>query len=707
MGESEVGQYTERIRKLRSEGRLEEAILVARKATQLDEYDANVWWLLAVSLRDRDDLKAALHALRKVTELAPGFPPGWCELGKALQEAGRTEEAIEAYEESLNLDAEHVPSLRMLASALRGRNDAPTLRRRLALLSKVQELNAPLDKLEQFDFAYLLGEAKNYAQAARAYEAYTRQYIDAGAYFNLALAYEQLGRNADAYDALTQAQRIDPQREKINTTTYRIAAKLRTVRESVLQLPQPYLPEDDWYEHYINPFALLNVTPSDVREPKARQKAKQALLREIDLEEGKVSWMPGLVLDKSNALAQLEVLDDEEAYEAHELVFDYKYLRDFLERGGLGHFLIQENGVRLVTLPHEIDPPVLRVIGPSFALQYSKVLTRAFERGEIDVVKCLLDGRRVVLPEQEEQCYEGSRRVLERFREPLTELVSQARQRVVTRKEVQAAMGEGALWRLVRMLPMEFHETYFAVGRALRELAVLHYNHEQDAREARAILHMAKDCAEKLPSLAHQLAEDEKWLSNAIAEERSKEAHLQFGQTKLDITKAGVVHGGKTFAAADIDAVRWGLAQTSTGPNTVRHTIAFRHRDGQEIVVSWTTSQNLEQQTEHWHALVNASLHFVVPALLADMMKRLGTGQSLRVGPLDVVRDGVIFDVPGWFSTKRVLTPWVNLQARLANGQVLLQDARSSKARASLPLETTYNAVVLHMLASTKESSGS
>lgn len=303
MESAEAKEYTQRAARLRSEGRLEEAVLAARKATTLDPDDANAWWQLALSLRETDE--AVISALEKVTELAPDFAPGWNSLGRAYLGAKRLSEALAAYEQGLGANGTDIQSMRMVAYLLKGSPDEDAPARRLALLREVFQKDE-LDEEDTFDLAYLLGEARETAEAVKVYEHYTRVHGGEVALYNLALGYRTLGRDADALDALCTAHGKGYLSDKLTKVSDSVQGKLLALRKEVLKRPQPYLPQTEWFRHYVNPFTLLNVEPDDIVDnPKALQKAKQALLREIELEDGKVDWLPGLVIDKSTAMARL------------------------------------------------------------------------------------------------------------------------------------------------------------------------------------------------------------------------------------------------------------------------------------------------------------------------------------------------------------------------------------------------------------------
>jgi tetratricopeptide (TPR) repeat protein len=703
MESAEVKEYTKRAAQLRSEGRLEEAVLAARKATSLDASDANSWWQLALALGAKDGGDSALVALQKVTVLAPDFAPGWNELARTHLKAKRRGEAVGAFEQALEADPSHIPSMRMLAYLLKGSEEGGASERRLALLREVFERDE-LDAEDSFDLAFLLAAASETSEAVKVYEHHTRLHDEGVAFFNLALCYRTLSRDADALDALNAASDRDYPDSRVNSVRPALQNRLQLLRAKVMLKPAPYLPRDSWFRHYINPFTLLNVEPEDIEDnAKALQKARQALLREIELEDGKVDWMPGLVIDKSTAMARLVELDDADAWCAHREVFCNRALNEFLMRGDLAHFLISEDGSTEAQLPHLLDAELLEHIGPKFAAQYDEVLSQAVEQADLVALECLLDGRRWVSPAQQEACFESTRRLLTRLCEPLKQVAETAAKRAVTRAEIDRAFNHGSLGNLLALLPIEFYEIHSGIGVALRSLSVSYYNRERDAEGAKAILAMGRACAQKSKALAHQMEADEKILDGFIAEEKSQEAHLSFKDKDVRITKTGVVFGKQHLVIADITGLRWGLVQTSAQPPIYRLSIAFQARRGEDIVVSWTVSSNLDEQKKLWGALIDATMSFIMDPVLANFRSEVRRTECVRVGSVYVFRDGVELIASGWFSDKKVRVPWSRLSSTLANGSVLLSDAENHKAKAELPLESTYNAFLLHMLATRKE----
>ncbi|MDI9855537.1 tetratricopeptide repeat protein [Comamonas sp. 17RB] len=685
--------YLEQAKELHGAGRFEEAAAAAHTATSLDPQNADAWWLLGLALRDRDGHGSGINAFQRVTELEPNFSGGWFELGSAYHASQRREEAITSYEQALAIDPEHLPAMQLLALALKGVDAEGVPARRLALLRMVDEKNA-LDADDLFEFALLLSEQGAYAEALGVYQRYTDaagQHASV-AYFNQALCYQLLDRDLDAWDALHTAQRNGYQGERLERRLADVRGNLQRLRLQVVDGPE-MLAQEDWFQHYVNPFTLLDVRPEDVSDnPKALQKARQALLHEIELEEGRVSWLPGLFIDKSAALVLLAELDTTEGFVAHSAVYNSPGLNDFLSKGSLAHFLVAEDESSEAVLPYEISEKTLAIIGPKFALQFDKVLSQAIEQRNLPALRCLLNGRRWVLPSQQEACWTSSKRVVMRLCEPLCELAKS--DILVGLPETQAVFREDKFGELLALLPVEFHEAHTTVSTVLRDILRAYYPREMDMKAAQAILELGRACAYKLPSLTHQFEQD----AQTIQEELDKEAHLHLNDKSISITRAGVVFGDQHLAPKDIVGVRWGMTLLSERPRTIQHNVGFEARRGPNLEVKWVSSVDLDAQRDFWCKLADATMAFILPDVQADFTDRLERREPTKVGPLMVTKEGVELTTKGWFSEKRRLVEWPQLKGTLSDGALILQDALNPKTMGVLPMNSTYNAPLLFLI---------
>jgi hypothetical protein len=121
----------------------------------------------------------------------------------------------------------------------------------------------------------------------------------------------------------------------------RLLPELSELRQKVMTPGGAVLDQDQWYNHYINPLELLRLGEDvelDDLDAKSLQRAKKALLQEIELEDGRVEWMPGVRIDRSRAISICDELINEARLGYHHHVFQNKALSAFLQRGDLQHF---------------------------------------------------------------------------------------------------------------------------------------------------------------------------------------------------------------------------------------------------------------------------------------------------------------------------------------------------------------------------------
>jgi hypothetical protein len=521
----------------------------------------------------------------------------------------------------------------------------------------------------------------------------------------MGVAYSNLGRKLDSADAYRFAMLMDEKYETAKNNLLLVLPELQQLRSQVLARGKSYLEQDCWYKNYINPFELLGIDNVDEvkGDPKTLQRYKKALYHEIELEEGKVGWIPGLTLDKSTAMTVCEQLSDTIKFSKHKQVFQRDALMRFLARGDLEHFLVEEDN------PEDVfsgqtpviceDEDYVAWVGPMFAAQYDLVLSKALEKGNLDVIRCLFHGRRIVSPAQEDRCFEGARRLLSRLMEPLQKLSKSSDNKVKVRlSDVQGAVQSNGLDKLLAALPAEFRDLSVDAFDRIRNIAVNTWNSTYDAEVALAILKWGEPMAQVSPATKHHYEDDFKKLNEKLAEAKKDEAHLNFKDKALAITKAGVSFGHQKMVPYEIVAVRWGLVYTSNSPPTVRFNIVFTDRSGAVIDVNWSSTQ-IDEQKKLWGTLVDALFAYLIDDIKGNFMSSLRGPNGVTVGGLKVNEQGVEFVVDGWFSNKKTICPWNRLRSEISNGNVIVSDPLERKARAEIPLSSTDNGFFLHLLA--------
>jgi len=687
----------------RARKRYEEALVSSLGATQADPNNANAWWQVALSRWEFGDARNAVPALRNALSLAPHFATGWARLGSALMKTGECEEAREAFEEAVDRDPEIIEALEALSGIYADEDNHEQDELELSILTRIENL-AGLSSRQMNRFGILHYRRNHFFEAIK----YWRQ--DAASshpasLFNLGLAYShsEVSQDADAVDmwrlALSRFPDYEPPTKQLANVLPRLLTLARNARAQEVTL----LPSDQWYSLYLNPFELLN-PPEDLDlegcDPKTLQRLRKSLLQEIEL-EGKLEWMPGLSIDKSRAISVCEELNNEDQRAFHSYVFEKKNLLAFLSKGCYAHFLVDEHDSPLDTIELlDEDSEFLDWLSDFFSKQFDLVLTKAIDSKNLIVLECLLDGRRWVSPSHADKCFDNARRLVDRLLEPLREANNRADDEKPTVAFVQRLLERNALPGVLNLLPTYFQYYQNEAVSQIRGIAISCFNSHQDADLSREILQLTKLFRFKSAQLNQQLAEDFKKIEELIREERKHEAKLASGSDKWEITKEGARQGSRFIAAADAASVRWGavITRISTGV-THEFLLAVTAEDGGVVQFSWKASQEIERHEKHYGDLINASLCYLLPAIVGRIEKRLNGGLSVRIGPCSLSRAGVTYETKGWLSTTQHSVPWPRVHISVENGEMIVSDLQSPKAKIAFPFLATNNAPVLMFMA--------
>lgn len=688
----------------RENDRLDEAIIAARRATTLDPKNANSWWQLALAVHDKEGYGAALPHFKKTMELAPSFAFGWHRLGWAYKKTSQTDEAVNCWERATEIDPERVDTLELLLSAYREREKAGDEEKVFDVLKLIDSQGVlGLDEVNRLGIEY--HKRKDYYKSIIYFRRYASKAPGPIGLFNLGLAYNTpaIGQAVDAIDAWRRALLRDPSYDKAKTSLNRSIKPLLDLKYKIESYRKLLLAENQWYCNYINPYELLALDDADPWDLNIKQvqKAKKALMQEIDLEDGRVEWMPGLKIDRSMAMKVADELNEECNRYCHHVVFECKPLLNFLSRGSLEHFLVDvdESPTEILDALDENSDDFLPWLSKKFAPQYDLLLTEAIQRTDIASIECLLGGRRWVTPEDEDKCFEGAHRQVQKLLLPLQAAAEKSEQIKPSVAGVQKVLTERSLGAILTILPMAFQQAQNEAATLVRSISINCYNHHHDADLAKEVLVLASAFALRSPSLRHRLDEDMSTLNEKIAEERKDESSLTLSGQDYSIKREGVKFGNVSIPTSEIETIRWGISITrSNGVATYAFAMAIGGRGSTLGKLAWSSSSNIETQQGLFNKFVDAAFSYVLPTVMEKLTLELNRGSRLQIGPATISKSGITFTIKGWFSHKQELCPWQKLRAELSNGELVISDSSNSKATISMPLKETDNAFVLYLM---------
>jgi hypothetical protein len=339
--------------------------------------------------------------------------------------------------------------------------------------------------------------------------------------YNIGLAYNQpsISQHADAIDMWRLTLRYHPDYEPPAQRVVELLPDLIIRAKKIKEITDTVLLEDQWFQFYINPFQLINATEDldfDDFEPKTIQKLKKKLLQEIDLEDGVIPWIQGVILDKSKAIGLCDELNDDNLRWWHWNVFSYKPLLNFLHNGSFEHFLVykDESPLDLIELLEE-DDDFRDWISAPFAKQFDLVLSSTLEAlskssidKELHILKCLLGGRRWVSSSHEDRCFESSRRIIDKLLTPLRDVTISSENNAHSLTELSNIIENKGIANILNILPVYFNDYRNEAVSLLREIAINCFNLNYDHKLSKSILELTKLFNYKSVVLNERLKED-------------------------------------------------------------------------------------------------------------------------------------------------------------------------------------------------------
>ena len=693
----------------RNRKRYDEALVSGLAAVELEPNNANTWWQVALAHWMLSEHKKNLPVLRKVVELAPGFANGWARLAQVLEKLENNGEALVAFERALAEEEDHEGALRGIARMYPELEDARTDEKELHVLERIEALYG-LSNWQTNRIGVLYYQLGSNFEAIKHWQRCAFEIQSSAGLYNLGLAYikADVAQATNAIDVwrLCQSKFPDHADSERQLTTHipRCLAQGSLVRNN----PVALLEKDQWYSFYMNPFELLgpdNGLSFEDYDTKAIQRQKKALLQEIELEDGHVSWLPGVIVDRSKAISLCDELHDEVRSMYHWMVFENKPLLAYLTRGSLEHFLVNPTASPLDILEQVYDDDLgfRDWLSEPFAKQFDVLLPKAIEQGNLVILDALLSGRRWVSPAFEDQCFESARRLIDRRMANLRQAKDRAAEIKPVIVNIRDCLSQNSLADTLKKLPAYFRDYQDEAVGLLRSIALYSYNKHSDGALSKQVLELAKGLTSASGAMKKLLAEDIETIDDLIIKETEKDVHLTKANEDWIITKEGTTKGAIHIPAEEVISLRWGALRTRSQAGLVTDfMVALRGEGNREIQYNWTATTNLEANEQFFTRILDGLLAYSFPVLATRIDAHLDRGLSIQVGPVTVSRHNVRYDTKGLFFNSNIEVPWALVGCDLTNGDMTIFDVNLPKKRTTFSFRDTYNAPVLQYLARTR-----
>lgn len=697
----------------RSRSRYEEALISATAATVQDPDNADGWWFIALNNISLSRKEAALEALIETNAKAPYFAQGWAKRGSLELELGDTKEAENAFKIALGYDEDMIEALGGLAKLYQDKDSSENIPQEIIILTKLDDLQG-LDYHKLNRLGILHYRNKHGFDAIKYWMRKAYVTDDITTLFNLGLAYNmaEVSQTIDAIDCWrlvlrkTPSQDMDSKRiktinELIQTAKAKLlekASEVRTSRESLC------LPVEQWYTNYINPFQLLNCPKNfnfEDFEPKIAQKWKKTLLQEIELEEGKLHWMPGLTIDRSKAIELIEKLSDKEIASYNWEVYKCEPLLEFLSKGDVNHFLLDEEWSPLDFFERvNISNELKEWLSEPFSIQYGHILSKAIAARDTPVIEVMVGGRRWVMPSYTDRCFENASQEMDSALIPLRNLKTLAETTKVETWQIYNAMDAEKIIKILNLLPTYFHNSQNEAVTLIRSMAIDANNVLNEPEIALEILKYCEEFTCKSIDLTYRLNEDVEAISNILKEQQKQE----YNQDSFAINKFVVRKHGTLDKVSEITSLRWGVKVGQNGGYD--YLFAANTKKGFEYQHNFGTigrnisghREHLDRQNERFSKLINAAFHFVIPKLMGRFHEDLMGGKTLAIGPINITQSGVSFESKWLFFSSHNNVPWIFVDVIIDNGMAIVINKSTGKKSVPISLRDVPNAVLLPII---------
>jgi tetratricopeptide (TPR) repeat protein len=679
--------------------RYNESIISAEAALEVDSESVNAWWFYALSKIALKDNDSALEALEIIVDLDPYFVNGLSRYGSLLLLAGRSKEAQEIYEKAIEVAPSNLPSLKALTSIYNDAKSIDNNEKELLVLLHLEELQ-DLTIIQRYRLGSIYYQNEHFTKAIKYWH-----YKEPTSLINLGDLYNnaKVLRKADAIDIWRLYLDLYPTNEKVLTRLNTLIFRIFILHKNIVSSNPTLLNSDKWYQYYINPFELFDIQEDefdtvDQINIKELQKYKKTLLKEIELEDGAISWVDKLHIDRSRALGICDaIINDVTEREFHWQVFINKPLLGFLTRGEHNHFMVNEKWSPLETIEYLENNDNFRAwLSSSFTKQFDLILTTAINNNELAIVEVLLSGRLWVDIPYLTLCFEGARVKISSYLEGLRRAETQTNDTKPSFNEIEKLSNHNSLLKLLNLFPSHLLDLQDEFANIIINIAVSCNNKYKDSDLAIKILNISDELLFKSSKTKKRVEDNSNTIKGIIKQEREDEAFLTISKESCSITKEGIKKGTVFIRASSVNSARWGASIKEN--NAHNFLFVFESLEGEKIKFEWNASSDLENQKKFFQQFVDATYQYILPGLIERMKTTLEFIDYLSIGHCVVTSEGIEFEVKSWLGTKKAFIHWDRADFSFNNGNLIIKDKMSPKITTSLSLRNVDNAHAIQFL---------
>lgn len=441
-------------------------------------------------------------------------------------------------------------------------------------------------------------------------------------------------------------------------------------------------------KRYVNPFSLLQIELADLEgdDFKKFQRAKKRVAQEIDLEDGRIAWIPNLVLDRSAAIDIADELMDETLREWHWRVCADHSLGSLLFAAKLSFF--QEKDFLEKIKFWKADAGFKSWISSNIAKDLAADFAAAVENvnaAQIDLanraLELIADGHREVF-------LDPARRKLQEKLAPIENLRLTAlkEKRKVGEDEVSSVLESSGARVIGQIHSFVFQEEIDQAASSIRMIAIEINNEHGDIKLACKVAGWSAEIAvnsQQELALAKDAIATLKKMHDTLVQGGYRWRHN--GEIYV-IDGYGAKKGGVVIKIDELDGVCWGYEEARALGRSSLFWMQITG-GGKKIEFSWR-GKEVAAMTELAEKAIAALKEKIVPAVAKRFLAVFSNGApQTRVGQSWLSQDGATMFHHGWLGgSVKHSCDWLSLTADIVDGELVLGDLSCRRARAEISL---------------------
>ena len=236
---------------------------------------------------------------------------------------------------------------------------------------------------------------------------------------------------------------------------------------------------------------------------------------------------------------------------------------------------------------------------------------------------------------------------------------------------------------------------------ALRGVSIEAHNDGDDLETALAAITAAGELAREA-GLRKQIGEDHAQVLRNKQQREQNNLKLLIRSDEVEITHDRVRYNTTTLPAADITGVRFGVfKQYTNGINTsTSYLVAVGSARHGAIEIECKRFFRSEDQAQNDYQEILKALYIqIVPGICERLVKQIAAGKQVAFGEWILTAKGMSGTTGSLFWRQDHLIPWTDVRFGFHQGQLNINSATNSKARASFSLRLVWNAPIFEELA--------